>query len=129
MSVDLRTRYLGLELRNPIVAAASPLTSNVDSLRRLQDAGASAVVLPSLFEEQIEHEEMATSELMLVGTEVSPEASGFFPEIAHGGSGVDKYLALIGEEYAAMEQTGKLLKDTTKVGVGVSQYFKAEIEA
>ncbi len=95
MSPDLRTRYLGLELRNPIVAAASPLTGNIDSLKRLEDAGASAVVLPSLFEEQIEHEEMATHDLMLSGSEVSPESSGFFPEVQHLGSAIDKHLQLI----------------------------------
>ena len=61
MSVDLRTRYLGLELQHPIVASASPLTGSLDSLKRLQAAGVAAVVLPSLFEEQIEHEEMATA--------------------------------------------------------------------
>jgi dihydroorotate dehydrogenase (fumarate) len=102
MSVDLRARYMGLELRNPIVAAASPLTANVDSLKRLQDAGVAAVVLPSLFEEQIEHEEMATNDLLLYGTEVSPEASGFFPEPLQHGSGIDKYLQLIGDAKRAL---------------------------
>ena len=95
MSADLRTRYLGLELRNPIVASASPLTGNVDSLRRLEDAGVSAVVLPSLFEEQIEHEEMATHNLMLYGAELSPEAHGFFPEMRGYQTGADKYLKLV----------------------------------
>lgn len=97
MSADLRTRYLGLDLRNPLVASASPLTANIDSLQRLQDAGVAAVVLPSLFEEQIEHEEMATHDLYLYGTEVSPEAHGFFPEVKASGSAVDKYLRLIEE--------------------------------
>ncbi len=54
--MDLSTRYLGLELRSPLVASASPLTGDLDSLRQLQDAGAGAVVLPSLFEEQVTHE-------------------------------------------------------------------------
>ena len=76
MSVDLSTRYLGLALKHPIVASASPLTGSVDSLKRLQDAGVAAVVLPSLFEEQIEHEEMATHNLMMYGAELSPEADG-----------------------------------------------------
>ncbi|HSO06658.1 MAG TPA: dihydroorotate dehydrogenase-like protein [Pelomicrobium sp.] len=102
MSVDLRTRYLGLELRNPIVAAASPLTASVDSLKRLQDAGAAAVVLPSLFEEQIEHEEMATHNLMLHGSEVSPEARGFFPELPDYGTGIDKHLQLIRDAKRAL---------------------------
>jgi len=79
MSVDLRTRYLGLELKHPIVASASPLTSSIDSLKRLEAAGVAAVVLPSLFEEQIDHDEMAAHNLMLAGTELSPEAHGFFP--------------------------------------------------
>jgi dihydroorotate dehydrogenase (fumarate) len=102
MSADLSTRYLGLELRNPIVAAASPLTSSVDSLRRLQDAGVAAAVLPSLFEEQIEHEEMATYDLMLQGTEVSAEARGFFPEMKQHGTGIDNYLQLIAEARRAL---------------------------
>jgi dihydroorotate dehydrogenase (fumarate) len=97
MTVDLRTKYLGLQLRNPIVASASPLTGSLDSLKRLEDAGASAVVLPSLFEEQIEHEEMATHQLMMYGTELSPEAQGFFPEMESFGTGPDKYIRLIEE--------------------------------
>ncbi len=102
MSVDLRTRYLGLELQNPIVASASPLTGSVDSLKRLQAAGVSAVVLPSIFEEQIEHEEMATHQLMLTGTEMSPEASGFFPEMQDTRTGADRYLTLIADAKKAL---------------------------
>jgi dihydroorotate dehydrogenase (fumarate) len=94
MSVDLRTRYLGLELANPVVASASPLTGTVDSLKRLEDAGVAAVVLPSLFEEQIEHDEMAAHKLMLQGAEISPEAHGFFPELDYE-TGPDQYLDLI----------------------------------
>ncbi len=95
MSVDLRTRYLGLELKHPIVASASPLTGSIDSLQRLQDAGVAAVVLPSLFEEQIEHEEMAAHDLMMYGAELSPEAQGFFPEMQNHPTGPDRYLKLI----------------------------------
>ncbi len=97
MSADLRTRYLGLELKNPIVAAASPLTSSLDGLKRLEDAGVAAVVLPSLFEEQIEHDEMAAHDLLLSGADLSPEARGFFPEMQHYNTGPDSYLKLIGE--------------------------------
>ena len=57
MSVDLSTKYLGFDLKNPLVASAGPLTGNADSLKRLEGAGVSAVVLPSLFEEQISHDE------------------------------------------------------------------------
>jgi dihydroorotate dehydrogenase (fumarate) len=101
-SVDLSTRYLGLALKHPVMAAASPLTGNVDSLKRLEDAGVAAVVLPSLFEEQIEHEEMATHNLMLSGSELSPEAHGFFPEMQHNPTGPDRYLKLIGDAKQAL---------------------------
>ena len=102
MSVDLRTRYLGLSLAHPIVASASPLTGSIDSLKRLQNAGAAAVVLPSLFEEQIEHEEMSTYNLMLYGAELSPEARGFFPEPQDQANSSERYLALIAEAKRAL---------------------------
>jgi dihydroorotate dehydrogenase (fumarate) len=102
MSADLRSRYLGLELKNPVVAAASPMTSSIESLKRLEDAGVAAVVLPSLFEEQIEHEEMAAHNLMLSGTEISAEANGFFPEMQGYNAGPDKYLKSIGEAKKAL---------------------------
>ena len=102
MSTDLRSRYLGLELKNPVVAAASPMTSSIDSLKRLEDAGVAAVVLPSLFEEQIEHEDMATHNLMLFGAELSPEARSFFPEMQHYNTGPDNYLKLIGAAKQAL---------------------------
>jgi dihydroorotate dehydrogenase (fumarate) len=89
-------------LRNPIVASASPLTGSIESLKRLEDAGVGAVVLPSLFEEQIEHEEMATHNLMLYGAELSPEARGFFPEMQHYDTGAGKYLQLIGDAKRAL---------------------------
>jgi dihydroorotate dehydrogenase (fumarate) len=102
MSIDLKSRYLGLELANPVVASASPLTGSVDSLKRLEDAGVGAVVLPSLFEEQIEHEEMAAHNLMLYGAELSPEARGFFPEMQPHDSGAARYLKLIGDARKAL---------------------------
>ena len=57
MNVDLTTRYLSLDLKNPVVASAGPTTGNLDSLKRLEEAGVAAAVLPSLFEEQITHHE------------------------------------------------------------------------
>jgi len=102
MSANLRSRYLGLELKHPIVAAASPMTGSIDNLKRLEDAGVAAVVLPSLFEEQIEHEEMATHNLMQAGSGLSPELSCFFPEMQHYNTGPDNYLKLIGEAKRAL---------------------------
>jgi dihydroorotate dehydrogenase (fumarate) len=62
--MDLTTTYLGLSLKNPLVASASPLTRDIDNIRRLEDAGAAAVVLPSIFEEQIRREEDETEPLV-----------------------------------------------------------------
>ena len=55
--IDLKTQYLGLTLKNPLVASSSPLTDNLDDAKRLEDAGAAAIVLPSLFEESVHHEQ------------------------------------------------------------------------
>jgi dihydroorotate dehydrogenase (fumarate) len=72
--VDLRTRYLGLDLRSPLVASASPLTGSLDDLRRLEAAGAAAVVLPSLFAEQLTMEAQEVGRLLEAGAESLPAA-------------------------------------------------------
>lgn len=96
MSVDLRTSYMGLELAQPVVPSASPLTGDQDGLRRLADAGASAVVLPSLFEEQIEHEEMEVARLLDFGAESFGEATfGYFPEMNDYATGPGTYLDMV----------------------------------
>ena len=81
MSVDLKTKYLGLSLKNPLVVAACPLTGSDDHLRNLEQAGAAAVVLPSLFEEQIEHEDKELERVYEYGTESFAEALSYFPEM------------------------------------------------
>ena len=78
--MDLRTTYMGLELKNPIVASASPLSEKLDNIRRMEDAGAAAVVMFSLFEEQIRHENAAIEHLMASGTESYAESLSYFPE-------------------------------------------------
>lgn len=92
---DLGTRYLGLELRSPLVASASPLTGDLDGLKRLEAAGAGAVVLPSLFEEQIFHESLEVDRVLATGAESFPEALSYFPELADYDTGPGSYLALI----------------------------------
>jgi dihydroorotate dehydrogenase (fumarate) len=92
VSADLRTTYLGLELRNPVVPSASTLSSRIDNLKRLQDAGASAVVFQSLFEEQIEHEEIQIQRVMEQGTESFAEAMTYLPEMEDYNTGPDEYL-------------------------------------
>lgn len=95
MSAELSTRYLGLELRNPLVAAASPLTGHLEMLEQLQEAGAAAVVLPSLFQEQIEHEEVAIHRMHEFGAESFPEALTYLPELDSYNTGPERYLRLV----------------------------------
>jgi dihydroorotate dehydrogenase (fumarate) len=93
MSVDLATTYLGLELKNPLVASSSPLTGTLDGLRSLEEAGVAAVVLPSLFEEQIEHEAMEMQRVMERGAESFAEAlSGYLPEFDDYATRTESYL-------------------------------------
>ncbi len=103
MSFDTSTSYMGLDLAHPIVPSASPLTSSVDSLRRLQDAGAAAVVLPSLFEEQVEHEAMAVHGAIEFGAASSAEAAGgYFPDMDDYNTGPRQYLEHVAAAKAAL---------------------------
>lgn len=102
MSVDLRTKYLGLELKNPLVVAACPLTQSIDNLKKLEEAGAAAAVMPSLFEEQITHEEVALSQAQDFGTESFAEALSYFPEPTEFRAAPDVYLDAIAEAKKAV---------------------------
>src|SRR5688572_8517883 len=93
--IDLTTHYLGLQLRSPIVASPGPLTGHLDHLAELDAAGVGAVVLPSLFQEQIEHETSEIDRLFSIHHYNSGEASSFFPEIDGYNTGADAYLALV----------------------------------
>ena len=93
---DLTTNYLGMTLAHPVIPSASPLTGDLDTLHRLVEAGAPAVVLPSLFEEQIEHEAMAVHFGLEFGAESFAEApGGYFPELDDYNTGPDQYLDLV----------------------------------
>lgn len=89
---DLNTTYMGLQLRTPLVASASPLSHEIDSIRRLEDAGASAVVLYSLFEEQLRQEQFELEERLTAGTESFAEAATFFPQPNEFHLGPEGYL-------------------------------------
>lgn len=103
MSVDLTTRYLGLELANPLVPSASPLGARLDTLRRLEEAGAAAVVLPSLFEEQFEHEAVAAHELRELRAHSFGEATlGYFPALEDFRTGPETYLEHVAAAKAAL---------------------------
>ncbi|QDV35387.1 dihydroorotate dehydrogenase-like protein [Tautonia plasticadhaerens] len=95
MSVDLSTRYLGLDLAHPVVVSACSLGFDRDNLRRMEDAGASAVVLPSLFEEQIVHDQMAVHEFYEFTSDKFPEALSVFPDMDDSNSGPEAYLRLV----------------------------------
>jgi dihydroorotate dehydrogenase (fumarate) len=90
--MDLATRYLGLELTHPIIASASPFTANLDGMRRLEDSGAAAVVMASLYEEQIRAEDTAYALLTEQGSFSQAEAGSYFPELPDYNRGVSGHL-------------------------------------
>jgi dihydroorotate dehydrogenase (fumarate) len=92
---DLTSAYLGLKLRSPLVASASPLSGTLKGIKTLEEAGAGAVVLPSLFEEQLIHESLELDRLMAMGGESYAEALSLFPEMHDYNTGPDEYLKMI----------------------------------
>lgn len=93
--MDLSTNYLGLHLKNPIVPSASPLSRSVDSMKRMEDAGAAAIVMYSLFEEQIAHESAELNHYLSYGTESFAESLTYFPESQEYHLGPDEYIELV----------------------------------
>ncbi len=89
---DLSTSFLGLKLKNPLVASASPLSKRLETVKKLEAAGVSAVVLYSLFEEQINNESKALDHYLSFGTDSFQEASTFYPDFDHYNVGPDAYL-------------------------------------
>lgn len=100
--MDLATTYMGLHLRNPLVASASPLTANIGNIIKLETYGAGAVVLPSIFQEQIEAERDDLEARTSIGSESSPEALGYFPNPQSYTVGTRRYLGLIRRARAAV---------------------------
>ena len=99
---DFTTTYLGLKLTSPLVPSASPLSRSLDNLRRMEDAGAGAVVLYSLFEEQINAESRALDTFLTAGAESYPEALSYFPEASAYRLGPEQYLEHIRKAKAAV---------------------------
>src|SRR5512136_225274 len=89
--VDLTTTYMGLKLKNPLVASPSPLSEKVENVKRLEEAGVSAVVMYSLFEEQITHESLELDYFLNQGTETFAESLTYFPEAGKYTLAPDKY--------------------------------------
>jgi dihydroorotate dehydrogenase (fumarate) len=97
---DLSTTYMGLKLKNPLVASASPLSEKVETVQKLEAAGISAVVMYSLFEEQIIHESLELDHYLFYGTEISPEFNEIYPQTGHYTLKPDAYV----EKLAKLKQ-------------------------
>jgi len=89
---DLTTTYLALQLKNPLVASASPLSKKMDSVRRIEDAGAAALVMYSLFEEQITHDSQELDHYLERGTNTFAESLSYFPDLGIYNLGPEPYL-------------------------------------
>ena len=100
---NLSTRYLGFNLKSPLVASAGPVCESVPNIRELEDAGIGAVVLPSLFEEQLELESCALDEDLSRGTDSFPESQTVLPDLQTYNLGPDGYLDLIDAAKAAVD--------------------------
>jgi dihydroorotate dehydrogenase (fumarate) len=90
--IDLSTTYLGLKLKNPLVASASPLSEKLDSARRLEDSGVSAIVMYSLFEEQVIRESLELDRYLSLGTHTYAEALTYLPEVGRYSLGPEAYV-------------------------------------
>lgn len=101
--MDLSTTYLGLKLKNPLVPSSSPLMRHLDNLKRMEDAGAAAVVLHSLFEEQINQESHTLDAYLTQGIESYAEALSYFPEAPEYQTGPDAYLEHIRRAKESLE--------------------------
>jgi len=137
--MDLRTHYMGLELKHPVVASASPLSEKLDNFRRMEDAGAAAVVMFSLFEEQIKHENAAIEHLLTSGAESYAESLSFFPEFEDYETGPDEYLNLLRRAVEAVDipviaslngitnegwvDTARLMQDAGASGIELNPYY------
>jgi dihydroorotate dehydrogenase (fumarate) len=135
--MDLSTRYMGIQLKNPLVASASPHNGDLDHIRRLEDSGVAAIVLPSLFEEQIEAEMRRHESLTAVGLDSSPEAQSYFPDASEPGP--QQYLDLIERAIASVDipiigslngttdegwiAYAKLIEDAGASGLELNVYF------
>lgn len=101
--MDLSTTYLGLRLKNPIVPSASPLSHTLDGMKRLEDAGASAIVMYSLFEEQVAHEAAELDHYLSYGTESFAESLTYFPGAGEYNLGPEEYIELLHSAKQSLE--------------------------
>jgi dihydroorotate dehydrogenase (fumarate) len=128
MNLNLGTKYLGLQLSNPLVIAACPVTGKLDWLKNLEQAGAAAAVMPSLFEEQIEHEEEEVAKLHEFGADSSPEALTYFPDEDDYHTAPEEYLKTLSEAKKAVKMPIIASLNGTSTG-GWLKYAKMMQEA
>jgi len=100
---DLSTTYLGLNLKNPLVVAASPFSKTLDKARKMEEAGASAIVMHSLFEEQIIHESLELDHFLTQGTDSFAESMSYFPDSDKYLVGPEKYLRHVSDLKKALK--------------------------
>lgn len=125
--MDLSTTYLGLKLKNPLVPSSSPLTRDIGKLRQMEDAGASAVVLYSLFEEQIHQESQTLDRYLTQGTDSYAEALSYFPEAPEYQSGPEVYLEHLSKAKQALDIP--IIGSLNGVSTGWWVQYAADIEA
>lgn len=125
--MDLTTTYLGLKLKNPLVPSSSPLTRDLAKLRQMEDAGASAVVLYSLFEEQIYQESQTLDRYLTQGTDSYAEALSYFPEAPEYQSGPEVYLEHLSKAKQALDIP--VIGSLNGVSTGWWVQYAADIEA
>ena len=108
--IDLSTNYLGLKLKNPVVVSASPLTEKLENFARLEEAGASAIVMYSLMEEQIEAESENIDNALEYGAHSYAEATSYFPDLKKYHVGPERYLELLhkGKQSVSIPVIGSL---------------------
>ncbi|MEA3456219.1 MAG: dihydroorotate dehydrogenase-like protein [Campylobacterota bacterium] len=99
--MNLSTNYMGIPLKNPIIAGASPMTASADSVKRIEDAGAAAIILHSIFEEQINHETHEVDHFLFKGGESYAEAVGYFPDMELSNLESEHYL----EEITSLKES------------------------
>jgi dihydroorotate dehydrogenase (fumarate) len=121
--IDLTTKYLGMTLKNPLVVSASPLSAELGNIRRMEDAGASAVVLPSLFEEQIQLESNTLDHFLWQGTESFAESLTYMPNMQGYKLGPDGYLEHLrsAKQAVSIPVIGSLNGTSTSGWVGYSK--------
>jgi dihydroorotate dehydrogenase (fumarate) len=122
--MDLSTNYLGLKLKSPLVVAASPLSEEIDKIKRMEDAGASAVVVYSLFEEQLRRDRLELNQNLEQGTFSTPEALTYFPEPEEYHLGPEEYLKHISNAKKAVRMPVIASLNGSSAG-GWTSYAKA----